>query len=152
PRLRRRAARRVERERAIRDAARMSRLALLLALAVASPAAAQPTAWYETGDLLASLREAERAGVVAQAGLGSASELALYELRVELADDLRSFELDETIWFTNRAGRPLSEIVLRVYANAVSDEPLVSLVRGECLDGVACRVGDAARSAIVVRL
>ncbi|HEY8427432.1 MAG TPA: M1 family aminopeptidase [Sandaracinaceae bacterium] len=127
-------------------------LALLVALAVASPAGAQPGDWYETDDLLGSLRPAERSAVVAQAGLGSASELALYEIALQLADDLRSFELDETIWFTNRAGRPLPEIVLRVYANAVGDEPLVSLVRGECLDGLACSVSEVSRSAIVVRL
>lgn len=129
----------------------MRRLVVLVLVLCASPASAQSGGWYDASDLLASLRAPERGGVVAQAQLGSASELPLYELSVELADDLRSFELEQTLWLTNRAGRPLSEIVLRVFANAVGEAPLVTLVRGECQGGPSCRVETASPSAIVVR-
>ncbi|MCZ7677398.1 MAG: hypothetical protein M5U28_00920 [Sandaracinaceae bacterium] len=129
----------------------MRRLVVLVIVLSVSPASAQRGDWYDASDLLASLRAPERGGVVAQAQLGSASELPLYELSIVLADDLRSFELEETLWLTNRAGRPLSQIVLRVFANAVGEAPLVTLVRGECQGGPSCRVEAASPSAIVVR-
>lgn len=132
----------------------MRSLAFALTLAVASPALAQAPEWYSTRELLGSLRPAERAGVVRQAGLGAADELPLYELSVDLAGDLRSFTLEETAWITNRAGRPLGELVFRVFANAVvpdGEAPRVELVSGECLDGVRCTVTASSPSAIVVR-
>src|SRR5690606_9908529 len=115
---------------------------------------AQAPEWYSTRELLGSLRPAERAGVVRQAGLGAADELPLYELSVDLAGDLRSFTLEETAWITNRAGRPLGELVFRVFANAVvpdGEAPRVELLSGECLDGVRCTVTASSPSAIVVR-
>lgn len=132
----------------------MRSLAFALTLAVASPALAQAPEWYSTRELLGSLRPAERAGVVRQAGLGAADELPLYELSVDLAADLRSFTLEETAWITNRAGRPLGELVFRVFANAVvpdGEAPRVELLSGECLDGVRCTVTASSPSAIVVR-
>lgn len=130
----------------------MRSLALtVLISSLAAPAAAQPS-WYDASDLVATLRSSERSSIAAQAG--GTTELPLYELTIELAGDLRSFELDETIWFTNRAGRPISSVVLRIFANAVGEpgeRPLVDLVEGECLDGVDCQTQQTSPSAIVVR-
>jgi hypothetical protein len=126
---------------------------LVLALALSAPAAAQPGG-YPTDDLLTSLRPAERATVLRDAQLASADALPLYELTLELADDLRSFELDETVTFTNPVGRPLADVVFRIFANAVvppGERPLVELIEGECLDGVSCATTQTSPSALVVR-
>ena len=131
----------------------MRLFAFALTLVVAAPALAQPE-WYATDALLASLRPEERARVTRQAGLREANELPLYSISVDIADDLRSFTLDETAWVTNRAGRPLTELVFRIFVNATVPDgrpPWVELIEGECLDGVSCTVSAVSPSAIVVR-
>lgn len=133
----------------------MRALLVALGLLVAPPpiALGQPSS-YPTEALLASLRPAERATIVRDAELGALEDLPRYELRLELGDDLRSFELDETVHFTNRAGRPLGEVVLRIFANAVGEpgeRPLVELIEGECLDGVSCATSQLSPSALAVR-
>lgn len=120
----------------------------LLWLLVAAPCAAQ----YDAADLMTTLRAPERRTVVAQAQLQNASDLPLYELTVDVGDDLRSFALEETVHFTNRTGRPLSEVVFRVYANAIpvpGEAPLVSFVEARC-DGTSCRTAQSTPSTIVV--
>ncbi len=117
----------------------------LVILLAAAPAAAQ---WYDASDLVGSLGAREQRSIASE--VGDLTALPLYELTIDLAPDLRSFELDETIWFTNGAGRPLADVVLRIFANATG-EPLVELVEGACLDGVACRTEPVSPSAIVVR-
>lgn len=122
-------------------------------LGLGAPAQAQPE-WYAADELLDTLRAGERAGVLRQAQLGAASELPLYDLTLEVADDLRSFTLEETAWITNRTGRPLSEVVFRVFANATGpagEAPLVTFVSGGCLDGLSCALEASSASAIVVR-
>ncbi len=126
----------------------MQRLLAILVLLAAAPAAAQPA--YDAGPLLESLRPNERTRVPQQAGVAAAA-LPLYDLRVELADDLRRFDLDETVTWTNDAGRPLSSLVFRVYVNAVAAQPLVELVSGECLDNVSCTTSMPSADAIVVQ-
>lgn len=125
----------------------MRSLVLTVSLALAAPAAAQPA--YDAGPLLESLRPNERARVPRQAGV-AAGALPLYELDVQLADDLRSYELAETLTWTNDAGRPLSSVVLRLWINAVSPQPLVELVEGACLDDVSCSTSMPSADAIVV--
>jgi hypothetical protein len=121
----------------------------LLSLLIAAPCSAQ---WYDAADLTSTLRNAERRTIVQQAQLTNANELPLYELNVDIADDLRSFTLEETVLFTNRTDRPLSEVVFRIYANAIPIEgetPLVSFTSGECV-GVSCRTAQTAPSTLVV--
>lgn len=132
---------------------RIAFVTLAFLLVAPAPASAQSPA-YPTDDLLASLLPAERATILRDAQLSSADALPLYELTITLSDDLRSFELDETITFTNRVGRPLADVVLRIFANAVvsaGQPPLVELVSGSCLDGVSCTVEAASPDALVVR-
>jgi len=125
----------------------MRPLPLIVALLLASaPARAQ----YDPAPLLESLRPSERARVPQQARVG-ADALPRYALTIDLADDLRSFELDETIDWTNRTGRAHASVVLRIFVNAVAAQPPVELVSGECLDGVACTAQAPDPSAIVVR-
>ncbi len=127
--------------------------ALFLAVLLVTPSAvlAQPSppAGYDVAPLLESLRPDERARVPRQAGV-PADALPLYAMTIDLADDLRSFELDETVWWTNRSGRALSSVVFRVYVNAVAPTPLVELLEGSCLDGVSCTTTTPSPSAIVV--
>ena len=59
-------------------------------LGLAAPARAQPQ-WYAADELVDTLRPGERASVARQAQLGAASELPLYDLTVDVADDLRPF-------------------------------------------------------------
>lgn len=126
----------------------MRLLVALLALLVPTLARAQSP--YDAAPLLESLRPEERARVPGQAHV-NADDLPLYALTIDLADDLRTFELDETVWFTNRTGRALSSVVFRVWVNAVAPEPLVELLEGECLDNVSCRTSMPSASAIVVQ-
>ncbi|MBX3273952.1 MAG: hypothetical protein KF729_27050 [Sandaracinaceae bacterium] len=123
------------------------RFALWLALSLAAPAAAQD----DPAPLYASLRAEERARVPSQVE-GDAAALPVYELALELSDDLRSFTLEETVHWTNDAGRPLSSVVLRVWANAVSPSPLVTLVSARCEGNATCEATTPSPDAIVLRL
>ncbi|MCA9605787.1 MAG: hypothetical protein KC619_09340, partial [Myxococcales bacterium] len=118
-----------------------------LMLALAAPAAAQPS--DDTTSLLEALRPAERTRL-RRRGV-AAGALPRYRLEVELADDLRRFDLDETVVWTNDAGRPLSSVVFRIYVNAVASAPLVELVSGECLDNVSCNTSMPSADTIVVQ-
>lgn len=122
----------------------------VLAVLLASTTLVQAQATYDAAPLLRSLRPNERTRVPRQAQVAT-TDLPLYAMTIDIADDLRSFELDETVWFTNRTGRRLSSVVLRVWVNAVSQPPLVELVEGECLDNVSCTTSMPSASAIVVR-
>lgn len=112
-----------------------------------------PASWYDPAPLLESLRPSERARVTSDAGLTDASRLPLYDLSIDLADDLATFELEETAWITNTGSRPWSDVVFRVFVNAVTpagERPLVELVGGDCLDNVSCTMQASSPSAIVV--
>ncbi len=112
--------------------------------------------WYDDKPLQASLRPAARIGIEKAVGVGSLSELPLYDLSLSLDTDKRTFRLGEEIWFTNRESKPLSEVVLRIYANsseggaAKKGKPLVSLSKGTCT-GSTCTVAMDGLSTIVVR-
>lgn len=106
--------------------------------------------WYDATPLLESVRRAERADLAAQVGVNDLTVLPLYDLRVQLEPGSRDFGIDEELWFTNTTGGPLSEIVLRVFANAVGAPgapPAVRLASSEC-HGVVCQVGWDGQSAI----
>src|SRR5262249_53969002 len=80
-----------------------------------------------------------------------ATELPYYELDATAEDD--AFSVRETLWFTQREAEPLSQLYLRLYANADASAgapPRIRLVRGSCLDGVQCRVEARSAGTLVV--
>lgn len=134
--------------------ARLAGLALALAFAAGckKSGAPPPKTWYDAAPLVESLRKEERGGAAASAGVKSLEELPLYDLELDLSDDLGRLSLDETVYFTNGFGVPLDEIVLRVYVNAVGESPPVKLGKGSCSEGPSCTVGAPAPSVIVAKL
>ena len=134
----------------------MLRRAALLALGLASftPAAARAQG-YDVAPLLDHLRPTEpRDGLAERVGAASLDELELYELHVAVEDELRAFGLREIVHLRNDERAPWPEIALRVFANAVGapgETPPVSMIAGECLDGVSCTIEQTAPSIIVVR-
>ncbi|HJK99828.1 MAG TPA: M1 family aminopeptidase [Polyangiaceae bacterium LLY-WYZ-15_(1-7)] len=108
--------------------------------------------WYDPQALLDALRPPDRRRAVAYGQAhGGLDALPFYEMDIGLADDQSEFEMTETVWYTNTTGGPLDEVVLRIYANAVGEQPRVELRGSECL-GAACRVDFDGRSAITFRL
>jgi hypothetical protein len=129
-------------------------LVALVALASmrAAGASAQAGGGYDARPLMASLRPAERARVPRQAGVPRPEALPFYDLTVDLADDLRAFEVEETLRVENRSRRAWGSVVLRIWANAVTPpggSPLVELVSLECA-GAPCRAEQPSPDAIVV--
>jgi hypothetical protein len=95
-------------------------------------------AWYDAAPLLVSLRPSARTGLETAVGVAHLEDLPLYDLTLTLDPKARTFELEEEIYFTNRESSPLSEIVLRLYANsseggAAKTKSLVSLEKGSCV-------------------
>lgn len=127
---------------------------IVLALAIPSAAAAQAIPAYDATPLLAGLREGEREGLAARLDVEQVADLPLYDLHLSIDDRLRGFGLRETITFTHVERAPLSEIVLRIYANAMQSEggPPVTLVAGSCLDGRACTISADSPSTLRVQL
>lgn len=132
-------------------------LALGLVASCAGAGAQDSAGWYDAAPLLASLRPAARATVVRQAGIAHAEDLPLYDLELSVDPAAATFTLREELWFTNTERRPLSEIVLRVFANVVpvtrGTPPPVTLQSGSCTGGAGvapCGVTAETPSAIVV--
>ena len=135
----------------------MRRFGLLLTLAAvvtlpgpAPEGAAQPTEWYDASELLENLRPEDRRQATTYAPHG-VDAITFYDMAVRLTPNHRFFYLREDIWYTNLTGETLSEVVLRVYANAVGDEPRVGLLEGRCFDR-ECTVEEEGRSTITARL
>ena len=124
--------------------------AILLGLLPAHRASAQAPE-YDAAPFVATLRAPERARIAAAVGRAP-NTLPRYELALELADDLATFTLEETLTVTNAEASPWGQLVLRVFANATAPagERRVSLAGGECLDGVPCTFAEEGTSAIVV--
>jgi hypothetical protein len=108
----------------------------------------QPPArsWYDAASLLESLRPEERAPALA-----AASDVPLYDLSLDLEQDLARFALKETLYFTNTLEDELGEVVLRIYANAVGGDPPVRFVAGRCQPEPECAVSSPAPSVISVK-
>ena len=123
-----------------------------------SEAKTQPTAgaWYDATPLLVSLRPAARSGLALAAGVGKLEDLPLYDLTITLADPAPTFTLAEDVWFTNREAAPLTEVVLRLYANAsagasaAKKAPLVTLSKGSCVDAI-CAVKSEGSSTVSIK-
>jgi len=113
----------------------MSKLRALPAIVIATVALACSGAAdaqvepYDVTPLLASVRPAAQAQ--ARHALGDLGRLPMYDLRLDLSADLRSFELSEDLRFDNTQGAALDTIVLRVYANAGQAHP-VQFVEASC--------------------
>jgi hypothetical protein len=113
----------------------------------------QPPArtWYEVAPLLDSLRPEEHGQALLAAGTGSATDLPLYDLSLQLSPDLSQFRLKQALYFTNTFEEPLDEVVLRIYANAVGGEPSVRFEGGSCKQGPDCALSSPAPSVIAVK-
>ncbi len=131
-----------------------STLVLALAVLVLRPTAheaiAQPSDWYDAQSLLLNLRPEDQREAARYAPQGIDS-ITLYDMAVRLTPNHRFFYLREDIYYTNTTGQTLSDVVLRVYANAVGEQSRVALLQGRCF-GRECTVEEEGRSAIVARL
>ena len=120
-----------------------------------SPAEAEPkpVAWYEVEPLLEALRPGIADAAKDALKLDALEQLPLYDLKLTFSDDLKTFSLEQIVWFTNRESQPLDELVFRLFANArkgPNERPSVVLVSGECLD-VECTSNWDARSVLWIR-
>ena len=125
-------------------------LALAAATALlASPARLAAQDWYDPEPLLSSVRPALHAELARSAGVARLADLPLYDLELDVDPDRHAFSLEETIWLTNREDAPLSEIVLRIYANSVPGTPPVTVESVSC-SGPSCTSRAASPSALVI--
>jgi hypothetical protein len=122
----------------------------ILGLACSKKNGPPAKSWYDAAPLVVSLRTDERAGAARAAGVASLTELPLYDLSLELERGLQQFRLRQDLYFTNTLGAPLDELVLRIYANAVGDNPPVRFVSGACSDA-PCSVASPSASVISIK-
>jgi hypothetical protein len=124
------------------------------ALAPGTVRAQNAAPWYDAAALLDHVRPSQREGLALRLGVDRLEDLPFYDLHLAIDDRLRGFGLREVVYVTNDARSAMREVVLRVFANAVGPAgapPPVSLLAGECLDGVRCTVEHSAPSVIRVR-
>jgi len=134
-----------------------ARLWLLLALSAALPGCRKTTAeapklGYDAAPFTQSLRESERREAASNAGVKALDALPLYELELDVSDDLAEARVEESLHYSNTTGAPLDELVLRVHANAAVETPPVKLVRSACERGPKCAVVELAPSFFQVKL
>lgn len=124
---------------------------LTLALLLSALWPVPPSRALERGPLLSSLRPAVRADLV-NYELGPLEDLPGYDLELSLRDDLTGYDLHETVEYTNQTGAPLSEVALRIYANAVGPAPALVNVRSARCQEQACKLARPHASALVLQL
>ncbi len=106
------------------------------------------TAWYDTKLLTSDVRPEALRGLEATAG--PLDELTLYDFDLDVADDARSFKLDERVYYENKTGGTLADVMFRMYADTPPQgDPPEKLLRGHCVQS-ACTVETAGRDTIVV--
>ncbi len=113
---------------------------------------AAPT-WYTADALLANLRPEDRQAAAQAVAPLRLDQLPLYDFSVTLerpAPNQARFQMVEDIFYTNTTGETLDSVVLRLYANAVGDQPQVRLTGSECV-GQECQVAWDQRSTFEVR-
>jgi hypothetical protein len=108
--------------------------------------------WYDAEPLLASVRPDQREVAKRATEPKSLTDLPLYDLAIDLSDDLGELDLTEKVYFTNTFGAPLGEVALRIYANATGEQHPVELVSGACFEGPSCKVSAPAPSVVVATL
>lgn len=109
--------------------------------------------WYDAAPLSEALRPGVSRAAKEALGLKALEDLPLYELKVTFGEDLRTFSLEQTVWFTNRESTPLDDLVFRLFANArkgPDERPPLVLVSGQCPD-VECTSHWDARSVLWIR-
>lgn len=112
------------------------------------------TASFDPSPLLPSIRPSARTGLAAAAGVAKLEDLPFYDLTISLDESLRAFQLREQVAWTNVESTPMSEIVLRIYANSTEGgtaKKLVTFKKGSC-PAVSCTVTPDGDSAIIVKL
>ena len=136
----------------------MARSSLLAAFVLAGSTAAAQTPFYDVAPLLPSLRGDARRNAFTAAQTAP-DALPRYDLTLRLDDDGRRFTLGESFSFTNTTSSPMSEVVLRVYANAARPAsqgarttviPPIRFTQGRC-ENVRCDVTAPSPSVIVLR-
>ncbi len=110
----------------------------------------QTPAWYDPSTLLTNLRAEDRREVALRVGPAGAGGVTFYDLDLDLADDQRSFRMTEEIWFTNTTGQVLSDVALRIFANAVGERPRVSVLETTCVHARCAVRTDARHAALTV--
>ena len=109
----------------------------------------EPGTWYDPAPMLASLRP-DAAALADRSG-----DLPLYDLDLSYAAGGSAFALTETLWFTEREGLPLDEVVLRLYANAPAAAahhlPPLRFVSGSCQHDRPCTVSSPSPSVVSAR-
>lgn len=106
--------------------------------------------WYDPAPLRASLRPD------AASWANPSNDVTLYDLGLSLVAGGSAFVLDETVWFTEREGVGLDDIVLRLYSNAPASASHraapVNFINGDCQGHVRCVVTSSSPSVIDVKL
>lgn len=94
---------------------------------------------YDATPLLQGIRPSMRPNVARLSGLDRLDALPLYDLRVFLDPAAGVLEVEEELFFTNRDGKPLRELVLRIYPNVSArtksgspKAPHVAVIRSGC--------------------
>jgi hypothetical protein len=107
---------------------------------------AQIPGWYDPQQLTADVRPE---ALHAMTG-GPLDQLTLYDLDLDIDAAARTFHLTERVYFQNRTKAPMSDLVLRMYANTPRDgEPPEKLVSGHCVQ-ITCTVEPLGRDALTV--
>ncbi len=111
--------------------------------------AAMP-AWYDPKAQLAALRPEVIPDVEATGEPLDA--IPLYDLRMTVDPAESTFHLDERVYFQNRTNTPLSDVMMRMYANTPPGHDTAETLRGGHCVQTACTVETLGRDAIVVHL
>jgi len=100
--------------------------------------------WYEPNLLTQDVRPKILETIL------SLDQLTLYDMDLDVHDDLKSFNLDARVYFQNRSNSSLKDVMFRLYANTpTTGEPPEKLVRGHCVQSY-CTVDMVGRDVIVV--
>ena len=103
-------------------------------------------AWYDVQPLLADLRPE----AIARATTGPLDALNLYDFDLSVDPSASAFRLDERVFFQSDASVPLTDVMLRIFADTPPDgDPPERLTDGHCV-GVSCIVTMVGRDTIVV--
>ncbi|HEY1958334.1 MAG TPA: M1 family aminopeptidase [Polyangiaceae bacterium] len=106
------------------------------------------TKWYDPALLTTDVRPDALRGLEQTAG--PLDELTLYDFDLDIADDARSFKLDERVYYENKTGGTLNDVMFRMYANTPpAGEAPEKLLRGHCVQ-TTCNVQSVGRDTIVV--
>ncbi|MCS6856165.1 MAG: M1 family metallopeptidase [Sandaracinaceae bacterium] len=96
------------------------------------------------------IRPEERSHLLQEIGVSSLEELPRIALDVEVDDTLSLVRVREEMRIRNSEDRPWNEVVLRLFANAMTNPPPLRLLSGRCLE-TSCRVEAQSPSVIVFR-